>query len=1184
MKKSIVAPALIAALMSSLTWQAAHAQFNARDAFGITTDILRLGIEVNRANAAQEQAAATARQEQRRAAEVQASFYRRVQTALKSLGFYNMAIDGDRGPGTNRAIAAYQAAFETYGDMDEYALTILERHAAEGWRSQSERAAAMAAGFGDRETFIRAQEGGFASATRYEAARTAGFSDSESYSAFERSGASDKVSFEAQLADSEAIAALTEECLAGGDWREVVAICRRAYEASPNDAAVSLALDSALAEAKAGLVENEQRLADAKSELTVLLGGGTESDQSAVRELRVEINALVETNLLVDLNLQAKECNGLIAAQNWEDALPACYSSADIDVLSGAAREQAENLVSELSTHRQAAEQGQAAESVRLAEEAERLALEKAVAESNILLEQIEAFASDGNTFESGVSVARALVDLRSSLQGDNAARITADQSALLSLVDADAAFVAARTALVEAQTRANQSALLSARREAEVLDAFIVSYISANVTSDKIAALLPLSENLSTALESENGEVIIAAQASARKQIDALELTADLSVFQAAYQAPQVSSEAVENAAAAAADAEAAAAQAEQALLTAKANANELLTDVDAFVKAGGKLDDPLSVARAIAGLKSELSNSDLGRLASMTTALSELLDSDTNFVSAKLERQASQGNALANAIALAREDLQAHNEFLLSHISANLTDDAIIDIVNLQVAVEAALNASDSAATVQVRDQTIAGLVELGLDSLAREYADSRQTNTVTAEVRTATNGLSVTPANVALLDGDPGDLLVLRRTDGQAPNLTFNLLGQLAVEGGTANACWVHQAPEGGLGLLMTRRELRNMGVPNLDLVECGNGAEVDLMLMRRAEFIATAPSQALPIVTAYEEGRLEILLTIDARTTDDEMVAIADTTQKLAMAIDNGTARGFGILALPGGTGDICPVVDRLDTHINPLIQRSDDIGFAIAEPSLGKPMQSEAAFASAQRGLCSGVYADAETLKTFINALKNIGVDYAVTTVWVEESEVEQEAVRLANIEAEQIEQAAKRAQQEEAAAAVLAAQTADQRSALEKRQAELRAEYKERADAGFKNITDMVRSMVGTGSSTQLQQWFPLTHGEISGLLHDRWTLTDLSSELSDYGTANWQDRSVDAVLVKVDVQRENALAGAYGSNCFILGWLVDTEFRVNRDAFEASCSDVEALENWRSARSYESVWNLAAD
>jgi len=1184
MTNRIFGPTLIAALLYGLAGLPAQAQVNIGDFLGATTNLMRLGVEIDRANAERAQANAVIRQQQQQQAERQASFNRRVQAALKSLGFYTMAIDGDVGPGTQRAIAAYQAAFDVHGPMDDDALAALEWHAEQGWRSEDERFAADAAGFDDRNTFVDAREGGFASARQYEAARAAGFSDAGSFAAFQQSGASDKVSFEAQLAEAEAAAELTAQCLAGGDWVEALAICRRASDASPNDAALALALDKALADAAAGLEGNEQQLAGKKAEMTALLAAEDGGDDAAVNALRVEINGLTKTNLLVGLHLQAKNCNGLVAGQDWDAAVPACYAGTDIDVLSGEAREQAERLVAELAAGRRSAEEGQAAERARLAEEAGRLALAEAMAEANALLDQVNAYAAGGRSFEQGVSIARALVALRTAIGGDDAARITADHAALAELVEADAGFVAARAAMARAQSQASQTALLVARRQAEVMDAFIIAYIGANVTSDKVADLLPVSESLGTALASDNGEVIISAQAGAREQLATLDLMREFTAFEAAYQAPQVSAEAVEEAAAAAADAEAVAANAEQALALARADAGALLDNVDAFGSSGGGLVDPIPVARAIARLKAELANPQLGELTTLTGDLAALLEKDAGFVTAMADRRASQGNAMANAIALAREELGVLNNFLLAHIAANLTDDAIVEIVDLQVAVETALSGPDSAVTVQTRDRTVVALTELGLEKQAKTYAETQRSHAAVVDARTAPNGLSVTPANAALLDGAASDLLVLRRSDGQAPNLTYNLLGRLHVDGGTALACWAHAAPDNPLALLMARRDLRDLGVPNLDLVQCDTGTAVDLILLRRGDFISSAPSHAIPIVSAFEQGQLEMLLTIEGRQADAEMAAMTEVTQQLAMAVDNGTASGFGLIALPGSAGDICPVVERIETHVNPLVQRGDAIAFAIAAPRLGAPMATEAAFAAAQRGQCAGIYADADTLKTFIDALRRIGVDFAMTPVWVDVEEVQAEVARLAAIEAEQIEQAALQAQQAEAAAAVLAAQTADQRSELEKRQAASRAEYQERADAGHKDIADMVRAMVGTGSSAQLQQWFPRVYGDLARLLHDRWALTDLATELADYGTATWQDRSVDAVLVKVDIQRENALAGIYGKDCFVLGWLVDTEFRVNRDAFEAPCSDVEALETWRAGRAYESVWNLAVN
>src|SRR5690606_531100 len=132
MKNRVIGLALVAALMCGVAVQPAQAPNNVGDFLGIAGGMVRLGLEIDRANTERERANALARQQQQQAAEQRAAFIRRVQTALKTLDYYQMPVDGDAGPGTNRAIAAYQDAFGLFGDMDDAALATLEWHAAQG--------------------------------------------------------------------------------------------------------------------------------------------------------------------------------------------------------------------------------------------------------------------------------------------------------------------------------------------------------------------------------------------------------------------------------------------------------------------------------------------------------------------------------------------------------------------------------------------------------------------------------------------------------------------------------------------------------------------------------------------------------------------------------------------------------------------------------------------------------------------------------------------------------------------------------------------------------------------------------------------------------------------------------------------------------------------------------------------
>ena len=124
--------------------------------------MLRMGVQNDQAKrqqtqqAQQQQAAEAAQRALQQAVEME--FYSRTQTALKTLAFYTLTVDGATGPGTRAAIAAYQAAFKLPDVFDEQALYDLEWRAAEGWRGLAEIEAAKTGGFSTSDDFVKASE------------------------------------------------------------------------------------------------------------------------------------------------------------------------------------------------------------------------------------------------------------------------------------------------------------------------------------------------------------------------------------------------------------------------------------------------------------------------------------------------------------------------------------------------------------------------------------------------------------------------------------------------------------------------------------------------------------------------------------------------------------------------------------------------------------------------------------------------------------------------------------------------------------------------------------------------------------------------------------------------------------------------------------------------------------------
>ena len=1170
-------PAAVVAVFSVLTLQPAVAQREVDLIFGIAGEMIRQGVQADQIKreqayqAQQQQAAEQAARAEQQAYEVE--FYTRTQTALKSLGFYAMTVDGQTGPGTRAAIAAYQNAFRLSGAFEEDALYDLEWRAAEGWRSMEEVAAAEAGGFFSRADYVAAKDGGFSTASAYSTAKARGFDDAANYQAFVNSGAADKTTYDANKAQLAAQEAVVEQCFAATqaqDWGAALASCYAAARVKPADAGAKLALETALDGAQKGLAIGKARLAEKRTQLAQLLYG-TVSDQAAdATAVRAEVNNLADEMLFIELHLQAGACGDLVGREEWDEAVELCRSGVKVDHLAGDKREQADELLAQLADYRSSAKAGAEAAQAAIAAEASRLALSDAKATASRLLSNVEAYGAEGKPFEKGLDVAREIVALRTAAGGDDAALIQKHAAALDALLKADTAYTASQVAMANARQQAEETAVLEARRQAEMLNDFVLDYVSRNVTSSHVGDLLPLSESLGAALDSGNAENITAAQAVTRQALDRMGLSADLAGFASAYKATVISAEQLQSA-----DAEKA--NAGLALETAISSGQRLIDAIDSFADAGGAFADPISVARGLTRLKAKLADPSLPDLQVLHDNLAALVEQDPAYASANVQRVQTNDAALANSVALAREELTGINEFLLAHIAANVTADDILSAVELQMVVETALAGPASAETVRGLKLASEQLAQMNLAAPLADFVSQKAARTQVAETDLSGNGLAVTPANAALLEGDVDDLLVLR--NGAAPNLVFDLLGNLRVDGGVAKLCWVHPAPENPVALLMARQQLGEKGVGRINVAQCDNLLQTaDLAVLRRGDFLALPPSAAMPIVSAFEDGRLKTIVGVTGSEAVRETQRLTEEANSIAGRIGNGTMEGFGLLQVTRGQGGVCAAVEDLQPHGNSLSQRADSIAFLFAEPRFTAPMTADAAFVAAQRAQCSGIYAAATDLKTLSEALKNAGVDFTVAPVWIEAEAVASEVMRLAEVSARQ-------QQEMQAAAALLAAKTADERGDLQKRQDAMRAEYEERAIGAQKDIADMVRSFVQTGKSEPLANLFPQTQDYLRKLVGDKWVITGTDDLLVDYGTAKWQGRDVEALLVQVETQRENAILGLYASDCIVLGYLVDREFRINRDPVEIACTDETVVAEWAAGRNMVSVWNqVAAD
>jgi DNA mismatch repair ATPase MutL len=92
------------------------------------------------------------------------------------------------------------------------------------------------------------------------------------------------------------------------------------------------------------------------------------------------------------------------------------------------------------------------------------------------------------------------------------------------------------------------------------------------------------------------------------------------------------------------------------------------------------------------------------------------------------------------------------------------------------------------------------------------------------------------------------------------------------------------------------------------------------------------------------------------------------------------------------------------------------------------------------------------------------------------------------------------------------------------------------------------------------------------------------WEFGDIKASLEDYGQAQWQQRTIEAIAVKVEFPMINRLIGDKHTDCYDFIWINDEEFRYMRQATVVKCGGYQsAFAEWAQANGFVSQWNLLA-
>jgi hypothetical protein len=115
----------------------------------------------------------------------------------------------------------------------------------------------------------------------------------------------------------------------------------------------------------------------------------------------------------------------------------------------------------------------------------------------------------------------------------------------------------------------------------------------------------------------------------------------------------------------------------------------------------------------------------------------------------------------------------------------------------------------------------------------------------------------------------------------------------------------------------------------------------------------------------------------------------------------------------------------------------------------------------------------------------------------------------------------------------------------------------------------LKRITQIADDFILHDNAAEFPSAFPLTTQLVSERKRDLWKMQNVLTHIVEFGTADWQGRVLDTILVQLQVNSENAALGRYVTDCMVVGYLIDTEF---------GCKSAWGLDGDRRAKPLKSL------
>jgi hypothetical protein len=253
------------------------------------------------------------------------------------------------------------------------------------------------------------------------------------------------------------------------------------------------------------------------------------------------------------------------------------------------------------------------------------------------------------------------------------------------------------------------------------------------------------------------------------------------------------------------------------------------------------------------------------------------------------------------------------------------------------------------------------------------------------------------ATTRKNAFLIQGDPGDVIVLYNDSGKAPSVIKNMRGDLVFAADKTTAC---QPNQGLTDITVTRQVNAKLAGWNQSLTfplprcDLRSLSEYDLIVVSRGDVLKARASGIASILEAIDSGLFSAMFHVTGDEVKDALQSEATRMVEIERGVEQGVKAGFGVAVVPNRSGVVCQVAgDDRSVHEMLLRPHMGRIAEEVQAAASSLTTSSDEAFLKVKRGQCGAVYASGADLKDLTSALKRDQIGFRYLPIWIEPEQV-----------------------------------------------------------------------------------------------------------------------------------------------------------------------------------------------